>query len=390
MLHRSVDAAAQQRTRVAIVLPNLRGGGAERVAIRLAEDMASRGCEVDLVLLQAVGELISLPARHIHVVDLGCRRIAAALGPLARYFRSRKPDTILVSMWPLTVIATLAWRLAGSRARLVVSDHTLLSRQYGGHNRFVRAALRLSTRLIYPMATARVAVSEAVARDLALLSNLPEGRFDVINNPVAGPPAGRNGIEAAEALWGGAAHRILTVGDMKPEKQQALLLRSFARLLPRRDARLVLVGDGPLRPRLERLAEELGIADRVAFAGFTLDVWPFYKTASLFALSSDVEGFPLVVCEALHCGLPVVSTRAGGVPEILGEGRYGHLVPEGDAEAFAEALDRALDGRFDAALLRQRAERVAGQSCSDRYSEIMIPHPPIPLAQPAAMAADPA
>jgi glycosyltransferase involved in cell wall biosynthesis len=388
MLHRALNPSGQPRTRIAIVLPNLRGGGAERVAIRLAEDMAARGCEVDLVLLQGVGELIAVPARRINVVDLGCRRIAAALGPLHRYFRDQKPDSILVSMWPLTVVATLAWKIAGSPGRLVVSDHTLLSRQYGRHNGFVRAMLRMSTRLVYPMATARVAVSEAVARDLAALSRLPESQFEVINNPVAGPPPGKNGVEVAEAMWGGATHRILTVGDMKPEKQQALLIRSFARLLPGRSARLILVGDGPLRHRLEQLAAELGIAEHVAFAGFNLDVWPFYKTASLFALSSDVEGFPLVVCEALHCGLPVVSTRAGGVPEILDQGRYGTLVAEGDVEAFADALEQALDGVADPAMQRQRAERVAGQSHSDRYFEIMIPDRPARLAQPATMAAD--
>jgi glycosyltransferase involved in cell wall biosynthesis len=388
MLHRVMEPPQEHRTRVAIVLPNLRGGGAERVAIRLAEDIASRGCEVDLVLLQGVGELISVPARHINIVDLECRRIAAGLRPLARYFRERSPDSILVSMWPLTVVATLAWKLAGSKARLVVSDHTLLSRQYGTHNRLVRAALRISTQLLYPLATARVAVSEAVAHDLASLSHLPESSFEVINNPVAGPPAGMNGIEVAESFWGDAKHRILSVGDMKPEKRQELLIRSFARLLPRRAAKLVLVGDGPLRARLEQLVAELGIGDHVAFAGFTLDVWPFYKTADLFALSSDVEGFPLVVCEALHCGLPVVSTRAGGVPEILDQGRYGSLVPEGDADAFAEALDRALDRKPDPALLRQRAERVAGQPHSDRYFEIMIPDPIACFVPPATMAAD--
>ena len=390
MLQLPRDSAHQKRTRVAIVLPNLRGGGAERVAIRLAEDMASRGCEVDLVLLQGVGELISVPARHINVIDLKCRRIAVSIGPLIKYLRRRRPDSMLVSMWPLTVVACLAWRLSGSAARLVVSDHTLLSRQYAGHNRLVRLALRLSTRLVYPLATARVAVSAAVARDLAALSSLPESQFEVINNPVAGPPVGKNGIAAAESLWGGSVHRILSVGDMKPEKKHELLIRSFARLLPRRPAKLILVGDGPLRSQLEQLVAELGIGDHVEFAGFMLDVWPFYKTANLFALSSDVEGFPLVVCEALHCGLAVVSTRAGGVPEILEQGKYGTLVPEGDIDAFTDALDRALDRKADPAVQRQRAERVAGQNHSDRYFEIMMPTSPAAFAAPAAMAADPA
>jgi glycosyltransferase involved in cell wall biosynthesis len=389
MLHRPLDPP-EGRKRVAIVLPNLRGGGAERVAIRLAEDMASRGCEVDLVLLQAVGELISVPARHINLVDLECGRIAASLGPLKRYFRRRRPDSILVSMWPLTVIACIAWWLSGSRARFVVSDHTLLSRQYGGHNWFVRTALRLSTRFIYPWATARVAVSAAVARDLSKLSHLPEARFDVINNPVAAPPACLDGMAAADKMWGETGKRILSVGDMKPEKKQELLIRAFARLLANRPARLILVGDGPLRPRLEQLAAQLGVGEHVTFTGFTLDVWPYYKTADLFALSSDVEGFPLVVCEALHCGLPVVSTRAGGVPEILDQGAYGELVPEGDVDAFTEALERALDAKADPVRQRLRAERVAGQVYSDRYFEIMLPEIPSLCVTHATMAADPA
>ena len=143
----------------------------------------------------------------------------------------------------------------------------------------------------------------------------------------------------------GCGHRHPVPGyslsdGFKHQKNHALLLRAFA-LLERPDARLMLLGNGELEPDLRRLAAELGIADRVIFAGFHPDPTPFYRTADLFVLSSDYEGFGNVIVEALACGTPVVSTDCpSGPAEILADGEFGALVPVGDAQALARAIDR--------------------------------------------------
>jgi glycosyltransferase involved in cell wall biosynthesis len=360
------------RKRLALLLPDMGGGGAEQVALRLARDFLARGHEVDLVLLQASGELMPLVPPGVRIFDLAAPRIRAAIRPLRRYFRERRPDAIQISMWPLTVAGIVAHRLARSRARLVLSDHIVLTRQYGGE-RAVFAFLRASIRLFYPLADARIQVSKEAADDLARISGLARGSLEVIYNPVAEPPSPIAAFPEVEALWGAADGRIITVGSFKEQKNHKLLIRAFARLRRARAARLIILGDGPLRGELEALARAEGVAGDVLLPGFATDPWPYYASADLFALSSDYEGYPLVLIEAMRCGLPIVSTDCPSGPrEILEGGRYGLLVPVGDEETFAEALGRTLGTEADRAAIVARAEALSGQSTSDRYLELML------------------
>jgi glycosyltransferase involved in cell wall biosynthesis len=169
------------------------------------------------------------------------------------------------------------------------------------------------------------------------------------------------------------SNRIITVGSFKEQKNHALLIRSFARAFRDRVARLMILGEGPLRPQLEELARAEGVADQVLMPGFTTDPWPYYASADLFVLSSDYEGYPLVLIEAMRSGLSIVSTDCESGPrEILEEGKYGTLVGCGDAEALAAAMEEALRRPTDPAALQARAEAISGQGTSDRYLELML------------------
>jgi glycosyltransferase involved in cell wall biosynthesis len=354
---------------ISILLPDLRGGGAERVNLDLAHEFARAGHEVEFVLMQARGELLEEAKASFPVVDLATPRARSLPLALARYLRRRRPDALLAAMWPLTVIAPLAQRLSGHRCKVLVSEHNTLSVQYGEWGRLHRVALRASMALGYRLAAHRVGVSSGVVNDIAALSGLRADAFDVIHNPVPprpDPPA--SALQEAESLWSGpAGARIVTVGSMKAQKNHPLLLRAFARL-DRPDARLMFVGDGAGRDALLSLARDLGVADRVILAGFRPDPTPFYKTADLFVLSSDYEGFGNVIVEALACGTPVVSTDCPSGPgEILDGGRYGRLVPVGDAAALAGAMAAALGEMSDRDALIRRADDFAPQIAAGRY-----------------------
>jgi glycosyltransferase involved in cell wall biosynthesis len=188
--------------------------------------------------------------------------------------------------------------------------------------------------------------------------------------PAAVQPA-PEALATADAIWGQGGPRILAVGNLKLQKNHALLLRAFA-TLPRRDARLMLLGRGPEEANLRALATALGIADKVIFAGFHRDPAPFYATADLFVLSSDHEGFGNVIVEALSFGLRVVSTDCpAGPAEILQGGRYGRLVPVGDAPALAQAMDEALNAPVDRAALIRRAADFAPDIAARQYLELL-------------------
>jgi glycosyltransferase involved in cell wall biosynthesis len=361
------------RKRLAFLLPDMRGGGAERVALELICDFVRRGHDVDLVLLERTGELLPLVPPQVRVVNLDAPRIRSAMMPLVRYFRSERPDAIQISMWPLTVIGIVAHRLSRSRARLVTSDHAALSKHYPATNKAVFQSLRWSVRLAYPLADARIMVAADAADDLARLSGMGRDRLEVVYNPVGRPPVGNAATPEIEALWGDAERRIITVGTLKAQKNHDLLLRSFARAFGGDRVKLMLLGHGELRPALESLVRELGIEAQVLMPGFAMDTWPYYASADLFALSSDYEGYPLVMIEALRCGLPIVSTDCKSGPrEILDGGRFGTLVPVGDEQALADALAEALSTAHDPDRLRARAEEISGQGTSDRYLELML------------------
>ncbi|WP_372923147.1 glycosyltransferase, partial [Roseovarius sp.] len=126
------------------------------------------------------------------------------------------------------------------------------------------------------------------------------------------------------------------------------------------------------RDALLSLAQELGVADRVILAGFHPDPTPFYKTADLFVLSSDYEGFGNVIVEALACGTPVVSTDCPSGPgEILDGGRYGRLVPVGDAPALAKAIETSLGDTTDRDALIRRADDFAPQIAARKYLDLV-------------------
>jgi glycosyltransferase involved in cell wall biosynthesis len=344
------------------------------VALTIAEGLLARGHRVDLLLAQDGGELRGLAPKGARLVVLGAGRLLKTVNPLASYLRKERPDALHALMWPLTVLAVVAHRLARSAARLVLADHGTLSREYASaRNRLV---LKATLRWIYPLADHRIAVSDGAAEDMASLSGLRRSAFDIVRNPLR-LPVHVASTSKVEALWSGAEERILTIGSLTPVKNHTLLIRAFARLLHSRPgARLMIVGEGNGRPQLATLIEELGLGGKVMLPGFVLDPWPFLASADLFALSSDHEAYGLVLVEALHAGLKVVSTDCPSGPrEILDAGRFGALVPVGDERAISLALEHALAEPADRARQRARAAVLAGTGSLDRYEELLLGQP---------------
>jgi glycosyltransferase involved in cell wall biosynthesis len=357
------------RRQVLLVLPDLRGGGAERVALLLASEL-ERDCEVSFAVMRARGELLAAAQERFQVFDLGVDRIRAAIRPLSKLMTTTRPDNVLAFMWPLTCAAVLAGVASRALGGVFVSDHSVLSRQYA--RPMIHAALRTSMAITYRLAAGRIGVSHGVSRDMAALASMRPNRIKTIYNPVSvDRQPDQASLAAAEADWGrtGAA-RLLTVGSLKPVKNHSLLLKAVGRAAATNRLRVLFVGDGPERSRLEALSRELGLDEIVGFVGFQHPA-AYYATADAFVLSSDFEGFGNVIVEALSFGLPVVSTDCPvGPGEILEDGRYGTLVPMGDEAALADALVDALAQRPDPAPLLARAGRFAPREAARSYMEL--------------------
>lgn len=164
----------------------------------------------------------------------------------------------------------------------------------------------------------------------------------------------------------GEPFRLLTAGQLAAAKGLPVLIAALARLLARgRGVRLVLVGDGPLRPALEQQARETGAASAVRFEGFrnNAELKRYYAEADAFVLASFAEGVPVVLMEAMAAGLPCIASRITGIPELIEDGAGGLLTPPGDEEAIAAAVERLMDDGS----LRHRLGEAARSAVVERY-----------------------
>lgn len=330
--------------KISILLPDLRGGGVERIRIVLAHEFARAGHDVEFVLMQARGELLEEAQAYFSCVDLDTPRFRSLIFPLARYLRRSRPDALLAAMWPLTGIAGLALALSGHSARLVASEHTDFRRKKT-LKRFERFLLKRFGRFFYSPFHSVVAISAGVAESLQEVVGLPAARVVVIYNPVRFLSQEEIPTSDLQRLagWFGGGARLIAIGNFSPAKGFDVLLHAVAELQKKTDVRLLILGDGPLRNELEILANDLGISESVWLPGFRMNPLAYLKSANVFVLSSNWEGFGNVIVEALSAGVPVVSTNCqSGPAEILCDGEYGKLVPVGDKSAMSATIYQTL------------------------------------------------
>ncbi len=365
--------------RIVFHVPTLRGGGAERVFVLMANEMARRGHEVTLLTWNAEGPNAALRSDRVRLVDLGIPLRGDGFGKpatlkglvrSAAFYRRLRPDVVFSAPEFANLVTALSLGLALSPARFFPTFHaaaSLKSEEAGS-----RLAVMLRG-LVGRRAERAVAVSAGVGRDIAA-AGIPRDKVVVIHNPLPPMPEAPPRAYAWQARLAamGSAPVIATAGRMVAVKDHATLLRAFARLVADRPARLVLFGEGPLRAELEAESAALGIASHVLFAGYVNDPAAVYSSADLFVLTSTSEGFGNVLVEAMQAGITVVSTDAPHGPrEILAGGRYGTLVPVGDIPALAAAMGEALDRPTPANLLKSRASDFTVERIGDLYEALV-------------------
>lgn len=345
---RRLDGTPRRRAPVALFIASMASGGAERAISKLASGLAERGQPVDLVLARAEGPFLDELHPDVNVVDLRARRLATAVLPLARYLRTRRPSAVFSALDYVNVVAVVARALSRVDVPLVVSERNTLSAAVSNSSSRRTRLMPHLIRWTYPHATAVAAVSVGVAEDLVELCDLPRHSVVVLNNPVVTPEVRRMRCEPVSHPWlsDPASRTVLAAGRLIPQKDFGTLITAFATVRRSRDAKLVILGDGPMREELLDLAARLGIAADVSLPGFCANPYPAMSAADVFVLSSRWEGSPGALIEAMYCGAPVVATDCPSGPrQILDGGRHGRLVPVGDAGAMAGAIVDALDGR---------------------------------------------
>ncbi|MGH6737158.1 MAG: glycosyltransferase [Methyloceanibacter sp.] len=359
--------------RVAFYIHSMYGGGAERVSALVVSGFAGRGYPVDLVLNRAEGPHMAFVTPEVRVVPLDCSTAGASLR-LLRYLQEAKPGALISALQHNNLNAAIAARLTGTPFAATVHGIMSVHRRNLRTSGVIGTVAQAAAPLLYRMADAVGVVSEAVARDIGYSVKRPD-KFHVVHNPVdvdhfSAVP--RPGDEAAARLpTEDGSPVVLGVGRFDRAKRFDLLIKAVAAMQATQPAILVLLGDGPERGRLERLARDLGMALQVHMPGFVADPAPWYRRASVHAMASECEGFGNTIIESLATGTPVVMVRCLGAPEdLLGHGRYG-TIAEADANAMAQALIEAIGRSCDPAPLIARAQVFSLDVCLDRYEAML-------------------
>lgn len=332
---------SDDRNRIALLFATSGHSGVDRVLANLLAEFAHSDFGFDLLTIRNHGPRVDgLPANIRHVPLRAAHR-NTALFPLIRYLKRERPRALLTASHRLNRCALLARRLGGVPVHITLRMG--MSPQ-GMHDKLGNARARRlirSMRTWYPRADALVTPSQGVGESLLHHGIIRPEQLHVIPNPIVNDRLHEAARKPLEHPWfrAGEPPVVLGAGALIPRKDFPTLIRAFARLRERRRARLVILGEGPERPRLEGLIEELGIAESCSLPGHVDNPYPYMAAATVFALSSRAEGSGAVLVEALACGIPAVATDCpSGPSETLGQGRFGPLVPVGDDAALADAL----------------------------------------------------
>jgi glycosyltransferase involved in cell wall biosynthesis len=351
-----------KKIRVLHIVPTLSPGGAERVAVHIVTRLnpqryeaavVSLGrrekCDLDCLLREA-----GVQARYLGKPSGFDYRMYFRLHGVLRDYR---PDVVHTHIQVLRY--ALPSMLLLKRTSLLHTIHNLAEREVEPRARFIQ-------RYAFNHGVVPIGVATEVALSVERLYGIQKCR--VISNGIptdryARPQITREDWRAREG-FGHNDVLFVCVARFAPQKNHALLLKAFAQG-PASDpsAHLVLVGEGTLRAQLEEMVKNLGLADQVHFLGLRTDIPDVLGAMDAFALSSDYEGNPLSVMEAMACGLPIVSTTAGGVPTLLESGKEGLMVQTGDVQGLSHSMTSLLGNRE----LRQALGRAAARRARERF-----------------------
>jgi glycosyltransferase involved in cell wall biosynthesis len=339
--------------KITFFLPGMHGGGVEKVFLTLAEELLRQGYDVDLLLLKKEGDMLSAvpDAVRIIVPKAYTKRLFPALSmvpSLVRYMRTEEPMLFLSMLNRCNVVAALA-RLFVRRVPVVVSEHGNFTAQLKVMKWYKAKLSVLISAMTYRCADSIVAVSHGTADILTQHLWLVREKVLVIYNPVDVDKVKELALDAYDTSLLDTKHKnIISVGRLSKEKNYTLLLKVFAKVHQQdQNTRLLILGDGEERAALELMVTNLSLQECVLMPGFVNNPYPYMKAADTFVLSSNWEGFGLVLVEALACGTKVISTDCpGGPAEILEYGKYGELCEVGNVDELFKKIRKVLSSNL--------------------------------------------
>jgi glycosyltransferase involved in cell wall biosynthesis len=347
------------RLRVLQIVPTLVTAGGQRVAMYLAQHLDKGQFEVEMVsLCPYSGNQFELEAiEHgikVHYLTKHLGFDADIFWEVQRLFQQFRPQIVHNHLHALyTLLPAMVFQRVPVRVHTI---HSVADKEARGAHRFIQQVA------FHNLGVIPVSISDVVEKTVHeiygdITTPVIYNGVDVVN---AQFPHSHSQEWRREQQIPANAFVFAHVASFGLIKNQRMLVNSFSRVsMESPNAYLLMVGDGEQRDEISALVADLGISDRVKFTGIRSDVAQILNASDCFVLSSDWEGLPLSILEAMSAGLPVISTRVGGIPELISHGQNGLLVPPGDAQQLADAMLYACQHSEAAARMGQTSRAVA-------------------------------
>ncbi len=355
-------------------LHSLEPGGVERDVLRFTAAWRARGLDARIVLGRREGRLQEeAPDVPYIVLQKGTRSTAAyetlwMLRKLPALLRELRPDVLFLASNGLMAVAVVMRLLLGRKCPPIVlrTSNSLHRSDMGPIHRFIhRSVMRIHSEVY---ATIVAMAPEAHQEILEEMHAAPDKVVTIMNASMTADAATQLAITRDSTVRAHRGRRFLGIGRLAPQKNFDLLIDAFARIAKPED-RLTIVGEGALRAALTRRAERLGVADRLDLPGHQNPVDPWFASADAFVLSSDFEGVPAVVAEALAAGIPIVATNCTVALPAMIEG-VGRLVPIKDCDALAAAMNAICDDPVDVETMRRHAAQFTMEATIDQWTDL--------------------
>lgn len=359
---------------ILVIIHDFRGGGAEKVSISLANEFSRLGHRVHIAALNDEGPMKAILNPEIQVGILRSRRVLFSIHLILNAIRKVKPDLLISHMTHINVATSISARLIGYHNRHVAVEHNMMEKNFKLLNSTtVKLAYKLS-KWVYKWPNKIVAVSNGVKNSVISFCNIPESKMAVIYNPVVEDShllRERSRDSSLHHFFSNNSKPVfLGVGSLTEQKNFANLIRAFYLVKKELESNLLILGEGPLRSELKAEIASLKLNDSVELLGFKKNVPDYMLAADVFVLSSDWEGLPTVLIEAMSYNMRVVSTACpSGPDEILLNGKYGDLAELNNPRDLANKMISAVLNQQIAT--RVRARDFLSRKAAQKYLELL-------------------
>lgn len=348
-------------------------GGTEKVIVTIANELSLSGRDISIAMLGKRNDFKNIINPKIKIIFLNCENIRSSPFKLFSFFKKYSFDNLVANLWPITSLSFLV-KLTSLHTNLIIIEHCPLSMQFKERGFYFRKFLKLSIKAFYGFADTIVAVSFGVKEDLLSLG-CPKNKIRVIYNPFHKNSLDANKNYDTKILkWIKSSKiNLISVGELKESKNFLNLVKSMD-ILKRRykqKINLLILGDGNERSKIQEHIKECNMEDHIFLPGWVADPIIYMELSDLFVLSSDYEGFGVVIIEAFSVGLNVVSTNSVGPAEILKNGELGVLCQINDPISMAESIMLGLKSPFPKKVLLSRAAEFAPKIIAQEYEKIL-------------------